>query len=658
MPRVVSPFTAEAGNAIPVANPGMGKAVFVSDIVTLDGSGSTDADGDGLAYSWIILSTPVNSAVTISNATTAAPTFIPDLAGPYEIQLIVNDGTVDSDPKTVTITAGLLNTKPVANAGADQVLLEGNTAALDGSGSSDANNDPLTYTWMIMASPEGSNAALSDSSIVMPSLTTDITGVHVIALVVNDGTDNSETDTVMVMVGGENTAPVANAGMNQTVIEGGNAMMDGSGSVDANGDALTFSWSFTSSPVNDPNPMLTNPDTATPTFPANVNGTYIVQLIVNDGTVDSEPATVTVTVGDGNTPPEANAGPDQAVFSDDTVALDGSASTDANGNPLTYSWTITSIPPGSILPALSDSTLVKPTFVATAIGDYITQLTVNDGKADSKIDTVIISVDAANVKPVADAGPDQAGTVGIGINLDGNGSSDADVDTLSFAWTITSVPQGGNIPLLSNPTSATPNFVPEIAGAYIAQLIVNDTMVDSDPDTVIINVEIGNTRPLALAGIDQTVSVGDTVTVDGSGSSDADNDDLTYLWAITTQPITSNISANLVDLTTAQLDFQADVAGEYVLQLIVNDGMTDSLPATVMVKVDADVAVVPVAEVLNAEPVPVQEEPESPAIQETTTADPNADPMTVFLAAMMEVMMVMMTYIIQMLTLILGLVPS
>ncbi len=340
-------ITAEAGNAKPVADAGMDQAVFLNDKVTLDGSGSTDADANGLTYSWAIVSLPPNSTVVLSDSTVVNPTFVPDSVGQYEIELTVNDGLLVSDPDIVIVTAGLVNTKPVADADADQAVLEGNPATLDGSGSSDANNDSLTYAWAIMASPEGSNASLSESNVVMPALTTDMSGIHVVALVVNDGTDDSEADTVMVMVGGENTAPVANAGANQTVVEGNNAMMDGSASADADGNALTFKWSFTSSPVNDPDPMLTNPDTATPTFPANVTGTYSVQLIVNDGTVDSEPATATIMVGDGNTPPVASAGPDQAVFSEEEVALDGSASTDADGNPLTYSWTITSIPPGS-----------------------------------------------------------------------------------------------------------------------------------------------------------------------------------------------------------------------------------------------------------------------------------------------------------------------
>ncbi len=241
------------------------------------------------------------------------------------------------------------------------------------------------------------------------------------------------------------------------------------------------------------------------------------------------------------------------------------------------------------------------------------------------VDTVIISVDAANVKPVADAGPDQAETVDIGVTLDGSVSSDADGDTLTFNWSFTVVPQGSNTPLFSDSTAEMPSFVPDAIGEYVAQLIVNDGIEDSDADTVIINVEIGNTRPLADAGIDQTVMVNDTVTVDGSGSADADNDDvLTYRWTINTQPDASNLSVNLVDLTTAQLVFQADAVGEYVFQLIVNDGMVDSLPDTMMVTVNADIVEVQIVEEPIAE-TPLEQDPEPSVNQGETLAESDAN---------------------------------
>ena len=62
---------------------------------TLNGSGSTDVDGDALTYSWTLTGKPVGSNATLSGPTTASPAFVADKFGIYTAQLIVNDGTVD-----------------------------------------------------------------------------------------------------------------------------------------------------------------------------------------------------------------------------------------------------------------------------------------------------------------------------------------------------------------------------------------------------------------------------------------------------------------------------------------------------------------------------------------------------------------------------------
>jgi len=103
--------------------------------------------------------------------------------------------------------------------------------------------------------------------------------------------------------------------------------------------------------------------------------------------------------------PVANAGEDQVIAAiDTTVQLDGSQSTDPDGDAITFAWAITTKPDGS-LAALSDSTADKPTFVADVRGDYVIELVVSDGLISSAPDSVSVSFE--NLVPVADAGKDE-----------------------------------------------------------------------------------------------------------------------------------------------------------------------------------------------------------------------------------------------------------
>jgi len=277
----------------------------------------------------------------------------------------------------------------------------------------------------------------------------------------------------------------------------------------------------------------------------------------------------------GNHPPVANAGPDQTAFVTKAVTLDGSKSSDVDGDLLTYNWSFTSLPSGSAV-LLSDPSAVTPTFVVDKLGTYVVQLIVNDGKENSLPDTVTISTE--NSKPVANAGPDQTVYVTDMVQLDGSKSTDVDGDLLSYKWSFVSVPAGSSATLL-NPSSVRPSFTADKPGTYVAQLIVNDGTVDALADTVTIST--ANSKPVANAGADQTVYVSDTVTLDGTKSTDVDGDPLTFWWSFTSTPPGSE--ATLSDPAATSTTFVVDLPGIYVAQLIVNDGTVDSAPKTVTI---------------------------------------------------------------------------
>ena len=97
--------TYSSGNLIPVANAGPDQTVTTGSQVSLDGSASSDADGDPLQFSWTLTSKPGGSTASLNDAGTASPTFIADVDGNYQISLVVNDGTGDSPADTVAITS-------------------------------------------------------------------------------------------------------------------------------------------------------------------------------------------------------------------------------------------------------------------------------------------------------------------------------------------------------------------------------------------------------------------------------------------------------------------------------------------------------------------------------------------------------------------------
>ena len=153
---------------------------------------------------------------------------------------------------------------------------------------------------------------------------------------VGDGWGGSSNDTVNVTV--VNRAPIADAGPDQTVPKKTLVTLDGTGSSDPDGDILAYAWTQTGGPAV----VLTGADTSTPMFTPSRSGVYTFQLVVNDSDGGTSSDTVQVTAT--NAQPVADAGPSQTVRKKTLVTLDGSSSSDSDGDALTYAWTQTSGP--------------------------------------------------------------------------------------------------------------------------------------------------------------------------------------------------------------------------------------------------------------------------------------------------------------------------
>jgi len=496
-------------NVAPVANAGLTQNVLTFSKVYLDGTASSDANNDSLTFSWKLSSKPSGSNSSISDATSSNPSFTPDFAGTYVVSLIVNDGKASSIASTVTVTASNANVAPVANAGNNQNVTTSSRVILNGALSSDANGDTLTYAWTISSKPAGSSATLAGATTANPTFTADRAGNYVIALIVNDGTVNSASSSVTITSSTSNIAPVANSGSAQNVVVGATVTLNGSASNDANGDSLTYLWSFISKPAGS-SASLSSTTTVNPTFAPDVAGSYVISLIVSDGYLSSASSNVTVTASTANIAPVANAGVSQSVVTGSTVTLNGSASNDANGDSLTYAWSIVSKPAGSSV-TLSSTTTVNPTFIASAAGSYVLRLVVNDGVLSSNASNVTITASNTNLAPVANAGGGLNIYVGTSVTLNGTGSYDPNGDSLLYSWVFVSKPSGSSA-TLSGATTAAPSFLADAAGSYVIALAVGDGSLVSQISTVTITASplpvVSGVNLLLYGGANNSVYLG------------------------------------------------------------------------------------------------------------------------------------------------------
>ncbi len=184
---------------------------------------------------------------------------------------------------------------PTANAGLDQSIHAGSTVNLDGSQSfdDDTPSAALGYAWTLVSRPAGSSAALVAATTATPSFVADLSGTYVAQLVVTDARGLASAPS-LVTVSSLNQAPSAAAGDDQLVPVFGLVQLNGSGSTDPDGDALSYAWTITAAPAGS-TAVLTGPGSATPYFSPDKVGSYTLRLSVSDALGVGTPDTVEVT---------------------------------------------------------------------------------------------------------------------------------------------------------------------------------------------------------------------------------------------------------------------------------------------------------------------------------------------------------------------------
>jgi len=301
----------------PLAHAGSDQSVYETETVILDGSLSSDPDSDPLTYTWTQLGGPdVGALDTLDpvHPTFVAPT-VPSGGATLTFELVVNDGSADSEADTVDITIKNVNHPPVADAGSDQAVAEESPVLLDGSASYDVDDDLITFTWLQVGGPM---VDLHDADTPYPTFTAPLVSfggeVLTFEVTVSDG-EASDTNFVDVVVENINHGPTADAGTDQTRNEGALVTLDGTASSDPDGDWLMYAWTQTGGPVV----TLSGAAGPTPTFTAPLVGSpgtlLYFQLVVDDGYGGVDDDEVVISIQDLNSPPACGlARPDRPML--------------------------------------------------------------------------------------------------------------------------------------------------------------------------------------------------------------------------------------------------------------------------------------------------------------------------------------------------------
>lgn len=475
-----------ASNAPPLAIAAGPYNIAEADSLTLDGSFSDDPDGDPIVISWDINDDGIfGDAIGVTpNLTGAQLQALGILNGPstFEVRVRVDDGqghVVTSSPTALTVT----NVAPEVSVTASSFQVpEGDQLDFSGSFTDPGTTDTHTLNWHVVAD---NGQAIADGNAANFSFVPDDNGTYDVTFTVTDSDGDVGTTSVQVLV--SNRSPTASIiglpphGSVGVAIHLTPAATDPS-PVDTIA-GFHYEWDV----ILESNGGVEFFDSVqdfsfTPPEP----GVYDVYLLIRDkdGSQIIERQELHV-LDTANNAPTASAGGPYTINEGGSLPLDALASSDPDGDPLSYSWDING--DGTFDDALgSTPTLTWQQLVTLGIVDgpssFNVQVRVSDGQADVLSSAVALSV--LNVAPVANAGADRSVHNGDPVNIDGTATDPGLADTHSFEWHV-AADNGQNIP---NVTGSHLTFVPDLPGDYTVSLLVTDDDSETDLATVRVTV--------------------------------------------------------------------------------------------------------------------------------------------------------------------------
>ncbi|GAO44318.1 hypothetical protein FPE01S_03_03560 [Flavihumibacter petaseus NBRC 106054] len=568
-----------AANTAPTVSAGSDKSVTLPTSSTSLSGSASDKEGSIASYKWSQTSGP--NTATFSTTTAASTTVSNLVQGTYSFKLTATDNNGSASSSTVSVTVNAAaNTAPTVSAGsAKSITLPTNSTALSGS-ASDKDGSIASYKWSQASGPN--TATFSTTTAASTTVSNLVQGTYSFRLTATDNDGSAASSTVSVTVNAAaatNKAPVVNAGSDKTItLPTSTTALSGS-ATDSDGSIASYKWSQ----VSGPNTATFNTTTSASATVSNlVQGSYSFKLSATDNKGATGSATMTVTVNAAtatNKTPVADAGAPVTITLPTSSAQLSSKSYDPDGKIASYTWSQVS---GPNTAKFNTTTSSMPTVSGLVAGIYTFKLAIKDDKGATASATTTVTVKAAtstNQAPVAKTVGVQD-LVGTSVTLNGADSYDNDGQITAYSWTQKSGPSTATI---SNSTSATAQASGLKPGTYVFTLQVTDNDGAKGTATLTLNVSAPTaaTAPVARAGADQTIYLPtNSVTVDGSGSSDPNGTIKSYVWTKI-----SGGTAVIGTASTARTSISSLVEGTYSFKLEVtdNDGQKDA--DTIVVKV-------------------------------------------------------------------------
>jgi hypothetical protein len=390
--KVLGPPNNGPPNAAPVVKAGLDQTVTLPAMASLGGSVTDDGlpnPPGATTATWSMLSGP--GAVTFGNANAALTTATFSIAGSYVLRLSASDSAL-SAVDDVAINVNPANTAPAVNAGPDQTVSIALSANLNGTVIDDGYPNPpatVTTTWSKVSGP--GTVTFGSASAKVTTAKFSATGSYVLRLTATDSALSASDDIAISVV--SNTAPLVNAGPDQTITLPSTASLSGTVTDDGR-PTFPGSVSTTWSKVSGPGTVTFGSASAkatTATF--SVAGNYVLRLTGNDGAL-SATDDIAITVNAAQTAPVVNAGADQTITLPADANLNGTVTDDGKPNPpavVTTTWSKVS-GPGTVTFANPSAKQTPATF--SVAGSYVLRLTASDS-ALSASDDIAITVKPA-----------------------------------------------------------------------------------------------------------------------------------------------------------------------------------------------------------------------------------------------------------------------